>query len=55
MNLARAKTREGGPRNGTLRGNFVMQSSAALNNTQEVISGSLIDMGSAGDDGAYRK
>ena len=26
-----------------------MQSSAALNNTQEVISGSLIDMGSAQD------
>ena len=47
MNLARAKTREGGPRQGTLRGNFTMQSSAALNNTQEVISGSLIDI--AGD------
>ena len=55
MNLARAKTREGGPRNGTMRGNFVMQSSAALNNTQEVISGSLIDMGSAENDNVYRK
>ena len=54
MNLARAKTREGGPRNGTLRGNFVMQSSAALNNTQEVISGSLIDMAGSGDDAVYR-
>ena len=48
MNLTRAKTREGGPRGNTLRGNFVMQSSAALNNTQEVISGSLIDIAGEG-------